>query len=49
LKPLARFDWGVLSDRVFDYLVLYQTLQGLALAEAESGPARSMHPAEGRS
>jgi GT2 family glycosyltransferase len=37
LKPLARFDWGVLSDRIFDYLVLYQTLRGLS--EAESRPA----------
>jgi glycosyltransferase involved in cell wall biosynthesis len=34
LKPLARFGRGWLSDRVLDYLVLYQTLRGLAEAEA---------------
>lgn len=35
LKPLARFDWGAVSDRLFDYLVLHQTISGLRLAEAE--------------
>ncbi|TPW17195.1 MAG: glycosyltransferase [bacterium] len=32
LKPLARFDAGPISDRVFDYLVLYRTLRGLKAA-----------------
>jgi glycosyltransferase involved in cell wall biosynthesis len=32
LKPLARFDAGPVSDRVFDYLVLYRTLRGLKKA-----------------
>jgi len=32
LKPLARFDAGPVSDRVFDYLVLYRTLRGLRKA-----------------
>ena len=32
LKPLARFDVGWLSDRIFDYLVLYRTLRGLKKA-----------------
>lgn len=39
LKPLARFDGGALSDRLFDYLVLYQTIAGLRAAEAEAPPA----------
>ncbi|HEX7880474.1 MAG TPA: glycosyltransferase, partial [Candidatus Eisenbacteria bacterium] len=34
LKPLARFDAGPVSDRVFDYLVLYRTLRGLRKARA---------------
>jgi glycosyltransferase involved in cell wall biosynthesis len=34
LKPLARFDAGPVSDRVFDYLVLYRTLRGLKRARA---------------
>ena len=46
LKPLARFDWGVVSDRIFDYLVLYQTIAGLKAAEAEA-PA-SFTPAAAR-
>lgn len=32
LLPLARFDAGPVSDRVFDYLVLYRTLRGLKAA-----------------
>lgn len=35
VKPFSRFDWGVVSDRIFDFLVLYQTIAGLRLAEAE--------------
>ncbi|MDZ4805375.1 MAG: glycosyltransferase, partial [Candidatus Eisenbacteria bacterium] len=34
LKPLARFDAGPISDRIFDYLVLYRTLRGLKKARA---------------
>ena len=34
LKPLARFDAGPISDRVFDYLVLYRTLRGLKKGRA---------------
>jgi glycosyltransferase involved in cell wall biosynthesis len=39
LKPLARIDAGWLSDRVFDYLVLHETLGGLAEARRERGRA----------
>lgn len=48
LKPLARIDAGWLSDRVFDYLVLHETLGGLAQARARAartgdgaGPTKS--------
>lgn len=34
LLPLARFDVGPVSDRIFDYLVLYRTLRGLKKARA---------------
>jgi hypothetical protein len=37
LKPLARIDAGWLSDRVFDYLVLHETLGGLAEARRQRG------------
>jgi glycosyltransferase involved in cell wall biosynthesis len=49
VKPLARFDWGWISDRIFDYLVLYQTLRGLAEAESASPDSFFQRPVEGRS
>lgn len=39
IRPLARFDWGALSDWIFDYLVTYQTLRGLKDAEIEAARA----------
>jgi len=47
MKPLSRFDWGVVSDRIFDYLVLYQTLRGLREAEAGTAGGLEPHAAEG--
>lgn len=49
MKPLARFDAGVLSDRIFDYLVLHQTIAGLRLAEAELAAGLTPMAAESRS
>jgi glycosyltransferase involved in cell wall biosynthesis len=49
LKSLAHFDWGRLSDRIFDYLVLYQTLKGLAEAESSPGPIAPREPLGSRS
>lgn len=48
-RPLARFDWGVVSDRIFDYLVLYQTIAGLRAAESEAEPTFNAAPAGSRS
>jgi glycosyltransferase involved in cell wall biosynthesis len=49
LKKLTRFDLGVVSDRIFDFLVLYQTLRGLAEARSEDPPAAPAEPLGSRS
>lgn len=49
LKSLARFDLGVVSDRIFDFLVLYQTLRGLAEAQSDASPAAPAQPLGSRS
>ncbi len=46
MKSLARFDWGIVSDRIFDYLVLHETLRGLEEAESEASPAPGRRAAE---